>query len=216
MDGEDADKPAKRTFSQRMERWRTYAEISELGTIARRYFVMNAFDGALTMLGVVIGASMSHATGPSVVIIAGISGSFAMGVSGYSGAFMAESAERTREIKILEKAMLTQMDDDSLHKEAAKFATRVTALIDAVSPAMAALIVICPYFLVHFGMLDMGTAFIVSLALTMTILSLLGVYLAKVTDESMVRHGLKMLIVGIATAILCSIVSWGLGGEVVV
>ena len=118
-DDEDSD---ERPRAERLARWKKYIEISGLGAIARRYFVMNAFDGALTMLGVVIGASLSHMTDPSVVIIAGISGSFAMGISGFSGAYMAESAERTKEIKTLEKAMLRPMEE-SLHKEAARFAT---------------------------------------------------------------------------------------------
>jgi len=210
---DDPDKPQR---PPRIERWRKYIEISDLGAIARRYFVMNAFDGALTMLGVVIGAAMSHATDPKVIIIAGVAGSFAMGVSGYSGAYMAESAERTKEIKSLEKAMCKPMEDDSMHKEAAKFATQVTAIIDAVSPALAAVIVVSPYFMVNFGWLDMGTAFIASLGITLSILALLGAYLAKVTEENMLMQGVKMLMVGMATAILCTLVSIGLGGEVIV
>ena len=116
----------------------------------------------------------------------------------------------------MEKAMLKPLEDDSMHKEAAKFATHITSLVDAVSPAIAALIVISPYFLVSCGIIDMGTAFIASLGLTFTILSLLGVYLARVTEENMVLHGVKMLMVGMGTAILCTLVSLGLGGEVVV
>ena len=212
---EDED-PSHRRRTGRLERWRNYVEISELGPIARRYFVMNAFDGALTMLGVVIGASMAHMENPSVIIAAGISGSFAMGISGFSGAYMAESAERTKELKDIEKAMCKPMKDESLQKEAALFATRATALVDAVSPAIAALIVVSPFFLVTMGFLDMGTAFIASVALTLIILSLLGMYLAKVTEENMLWHGLKMLAVGIITAILCVLISVLLGGEVVV
>lgn len=213
MDDED---PSNRQRTGRLERWRKYSEISELGPIARRYFVMNAFDGALTMLGVVIGASMADAAEPSLIIAAGISGSFAMGISGFSGAYMAESAERTKELKDIEKAMCKTMCDESMHKEAAKFATRVTSIVDAVSPAIAALIVISPYMLVNFGFLSMGTAFIASLALTFAILALLGVYLAKVTEENMLWHGLKMLMVGIVTAVLCVVISVLLGGGVVV
>lgn len=177
---------------------------------------MNAFDGALTMLGVVIGAAMAHMDDPSVIIAAGISGSFAMGISGFSGAYMAESAERTKELKNIEAAMCKPMKDESLHKEAAAFATKVTALVDAVSPAIAALIVIMPYFFVRLDWMSMSSAFIASLAITFAILSLLGVYLARVTRDNMLRHGLKMLIVGIVTAILCVLVSVMLGGEVVV
>lgn len=212
----DDEEPHKRKRPPRLERWKKYAEVSDLGAIARRYFVMNAFDGALTMLGVVIGAAMTHATDPRIIITAGVAGSFAMGVSGYSGAYMAESAERTKEIKTLEKAMLKPMDEDSLHKEAAKFATQVTALVDALSPAMAALIVISPYFMVNLGWMSMGTAFVASVGLTLTILAILGMYLAKITDENMIMQGVKMLMVGMGTAILCTLVSIGLGGEVIV
>jgi predicted membrane protein (TIGR00267 family) len=212
MDNEDRK---KETFSDRMNRWKTYIEICNLGAIARRYFIMNAFDGALTMLGVVIGAFLANIPDPLIIISAGISGSFAMGISGFSGAYMAEKAERTKELKTLEKALLTQMGDESMHKEAAKFATRVTALVDAISPALAAIIVISPFFFVCWGMLDMDLAFICSLLFTLIILSCLGIYLARVSEESMLRHGLKMLIVGLITALLCSLVAIGLGGTIV-
>jgi predicted membrane protein (TIGR00267 family) len=210
------DDPDKREAPDRLGRWKTYMEISDLGAIVRRYFVMNAFDGALTMLGVVIGATLANIQEPLIVISAGISGCFAMGISGFSGAYMAESAERTKELKSIEKALLTQMHDESMHKEAARFATRVTALVDALSPAIAAMIVVSPFFFVHYGYLDMGQAFVCSLALTLIILSMLGVYLARVTEESMLRHGLKMLIVGMITALLCSLVAIALGGTSVV
>jgi len=216
MDDKDADKPSKRAFSERVKRWRMYWEITDLGAIVNRYFVMNAFDGALTMLGVVIGATLANIQNPFIVISAGISGSFAMGISGFSGAYMAESAERTKELRTLEKAMLKPMEDDSLQKEAAKFATRFTALVDAVSPAIAAIIVISPFFMVASGYLNMSQAFVGSLLLTLAILSSIGIYLARITEESMLRHGLKMLIVGLITALLCSLIAIGLGGEVIV
>ena len=212
----DEDEPNNRQSAGRLARWKLYAEISDLGPITRRYFVMNAFDGALTMLGVVIGAAMAHMENPTIILAAGISGSFAMGISGFSGAYMAESAERTKEIKDIEKAMLKPMGEDSMHKEAAKFATKVTALVDAISPAIAALAVISPYFLIGIGVFDMSSAFVASLAITFAILSMLGMYLAKVTEENMLWHGLKMLAVGLLTAILCVLVSIALGGEVVV
>ena len=63
-----------------LKRWKKYSEISGVGAISRRYFVMNAFDGALTMLGVVIGAAVSGSLQNSAVIIsAGITGSRDLG-----------------------------------------------------------------------------------------------------------------------------------------
>jgi len=42
-----------RGWSQRI---RDYSDITNVGPIVRRYFVIGAFDGALTILGVIIGA----------------------------------------------------------------------------------------------------------------------------------------------------------------
>ncbi len=103
-----------------------------------------------------------------------------------------------------------------MQKEAARFATHITSLVDALSPAMAALIVISPYFMVNLGWMDMGTAFIASVGLTLAILAILGMYLARITEENMIMQGVKMLMVGMGTAILCTLVSIGLGGGVVV
>ena len=38
------------------EGWRELDEVTDLGPVVRRYFVIGAFDGALTVLGIVIGA----------------------------------------------------------------------------------------------------------------------------------------------------------------
>ena len=53
-----------------IKRWKKYYEISSAGDITRRYFVMNAFDGALTMLGVVIGAYIAGIPKPMPIISA--------------------------------------------------------------------------------------------------------------------------------------------------
>jgi len=46
----------------------------------------------------------------------------------------------------------------------------------------------------------------------MTVLTLLGVYLARISDESMIRYGVMMLLVGIVTAFICVGTSVLLGG----
>ncbi len=208
------DKP-KEDFSDKLERWDMYCEISDVGSISRRYFVMNAFDGALTMLGVVIGASMApEAVDPLFIILAGLSGAFAMCISGISGAYMTESAERERELKSLERALLCKLDD-TVHKEASKFATILTSLVDGFSPALAALIVISPFFLVNAGYMTMDMAFPVSISLTMLVLLILGLYLAKISDQSLAKYGLRMLIVGLVTALMCAVVAIALGAPAV-
>jgi predicted membrane protein (TIGR00267 family) len=197
-----------------IKRWRKYSKISGVGSISRRYFVMNAFDGALTMLGVVIGAYVSGVINqPAVIISAGVAGSVAMGASGMSGAYMTEKAERTKKMKSLEKAMLSEMKD-GIHKKSQRFATVFAAVVDGVSPAIAAMTVVSPFFLTSFDLISAETAFFGSIGLTLIVLTLLGVYLARISDESMIRYGIQMLIVGLITAFLCIGTSILLGGNI--
>ena len=199
-----------------LKKWKQYSKISGVGSITRRYFVMNAFDGALTMLGVVIGAYISGVINqPTVIISAGIAGSIAMGASGISGAYMTEKAERTKKIKELEKAMLTDMKN-GLHGKSHRFATIFAALVDGVSPALAAMVVISPFFLINYGIITVEIAFFSSIFITLVVLCLLGIYLAKISDESMIKYGIQMLVVGLITAFLCIITSLLLGGNLVI
>ncbi len=207
---DDEPPSTKELMSKRLERWEMYCEITNVGAISRRYFVMNAFDGALTMLGVVVGARVADIDNAMFVILTGLATAFAMGMSGLSGAYMAESAERLRELRMLEKAMLSNMDD-TIHEEASKFATVLTALVDGFSPALAALIVISPFFFAQVGIIALGTAFLASMSLTMMVLLFLGVYLARMNDQSVVRHGLRMLIVGLCTALAIAGIAYLLG-----
>jgi predicted membrane protein (TIGR00267 family) len=206
----------KKKLKRTIKRWKRYHEISNVGPITRRYFVMNAFDGALTMLGVVIGAAISGNLGHSNIIIsAGIAGSIAMGASGMSGAYMTEKAERTKKLKKLERAMLTDMED-GLHDKSHRFATIFASLVDGISPAIAAMTVISPFFLANFGLITPNIAFWGCIILTLTVLTMLGAYLAKISDESIIRYGLIMLFIGIITAFLCIVTSMLLGGDLAI
>jgi predicted membrane protein (TIGR00267 family) len=203
----------RKKIKKTIKRWKKYSEISGVASITRRYFVMNAFDGALTMLGVVIGAYVSGVLQPIVIITAGIAGSIAMGTSGISGAYMTEKAERTKKLKGLERAMLKDMKD-GLHGKSHRFATIYAAIVDGVSPALAAMIVISPFFMVNFNLISSEIAFFSSISITLLILSLLGVYLAKISDESLIKYGIQMLFVGVITAFICVGASILLGGEI--
>lgn len=196
-----------------LDKWKQYHRISNVGPISRRYFVMNAFDGALTMLGVVIGAYVSGILEPLPIISAAVAGSIAMGTSGISGAYMTEKAERTKKLKDLEKAMLTDLKN-GIHYKSHRFATIFAALIDGISPALAAMFVVSPFFMVNFGIINANTAFFTCIFITLIVLTLLGFYLAKISDEKMIKYGIQMLLVGGVTAFLCILTSMLLGGKI--
>jgi predicted membrane protein (TIGR00267 family) len=185
-------------------KFRTYLQVSQAYKIARRLFVMNAFDGILTIMGVVIGAHFSGLTDPDIVITAGVGGSIAMGISGMSGAYLAERAERRRDLQKLESAMLADLKKSQFAK-ASEFATIVVALVDGISPAIGAIILVLPYFFVP--RIDMEAAFMASLGLGLFCLFVLGLFLAKISHERMIVSGIRMILVGLLTIGIVSLVS---------
>lgn len=165
------------------------------------------------MLGVVIGAYITNIVEPIPIISAGIAGSIAMGASGVSGAYMTEKAERTKKLKKLERAMLKDMRN-GLHYRSHRFAMVFAAVVDGVSPALAAMTVVSPFFVVHLGVISAYNAFLACIVLTLIILFLLGVYLAKISNESMIKYGIQMLVVGCVTAFLCVVTAVLLSGNI--
>src|SRR3989304_4815879 len=67
-------------------------ETTNVGPIGRRYFVIGAFDGALTILGIVVGAFAVGAGEETrhLVIIASISAAIGLAAGGAVGAYEAE------------------------------------------------------------------------------------------------------------------------------
>ena len=172
-----------------------YGEVAEIGEIARRYFAMNAFDGILTIIGVLMGNLSARIENASIVITTGLSTSVAMGISGLWGAYLTESAERKRSLDELENHILTDLSDTRIGR-ASRFAVVIVALVDGMSPFLASVIVLLPMmFSMQFG----GTiqAYYVSLGLALVTLFALGSYLGTISKENLVVSGIKMLVAGV-------------------
>lgn len=187
---------------------RRYAEITEVGEIARRYFVMNAFDGALTTLGFIIGFFIAGVTNPMIVIVTVLAGALAMGISGLWGAFLAESAERKRELKQLEKAMMADLSK-SVMARASRFAVVFSALIDGLSPALASIIGILPFFIGLGTSTEFSILFYISVGLNLGILFLLGMFLGRVSKENVIFMGVKVLLAGVLITVILFVLNLG-------
>ncbi|GAH17930.1 unnamed protein product, partial [marine sediment metagenome] len=98
------------------KRWRKYSDLSNLGIIARRKFFNNAFDGALTIAGIVSGSFIifwsNKSLSSNIIIITGFSTALAIGISGLWGAFLSEEAERKKKFDDLKKEMVIIEEDD--------------------------------------------------------------------------------------------------------
>ncbi len=197
-----------RAFSFLIERFREfrdnvalYLEVTRVSEIARRYFVMNSLDGALTMLGVSIGAFIGGHLDPHIVLSSGLSGAVAIGLSGVSGAFLTEYAERKRELKEMERSIAKSLKGTVLEKSS-YFAVILSATVDALAPVMSSLIVLSPYVLAAYGILSAHMAFIGSVILTLAFIWFLGFFLGKISKENPIAYGILMLIVGLITAFI--------------
>ncbi|MCS7374641.1 MAG: hypothetical protein NDF56_06660 [archaeon GB-1845-036] len=188
-------------LEEKRDNFKHYLKISGIGEIARRYFIMNAFDGAVTMLGILIGAYVGGAVSPRIILSAGLGAGIAMGVSGFFGAYLAEEAERSRRIRSLEKALHIDLDD-TLIGRAATFAAVMAALIDALSPMLAALISISPFILSFMGILDPWLSYMISIGLILTLLLILGVFLGKVSGENTLYYALATTSAGLVTGLI--------------
>ena len=172
-----------------------------MGPIARRYFVKNGFDGSMTMLGIIVGAWVVNVTQPEIVVTSGLGACLAMGISGLSGAYMTERAERKRDLKNLECAMITKLND-SVISDATRFVTFYAAVVDGGSPILTALVSLSPFFFLLYGMIAVQVAYIASLVVTLITLFILGLYLGRIAKENALLYGIQTLIAGVATVVI--------------
>ena len=200
------------------KRWKDYINISEVGPIIRRFFVMNAFDGSLTTLGIIMGAFISNNLSMffnwqliQFVVLTGLATALSMGVSGIWGSYLTEAAEHTKEVYDLEMAMGKKHGtlEDTIYAKARRFASIIAAIVDGASPAGAALICMIPFFFalgtnqyVPLGIIQNGNAFPTSLVMTFIMLFILGIFLGKISKKNLIISGIKMLCAGFVVMFL--------------
>jgi len=212
MESDEDKNENEETFGQKVsqfrERIKMYLDISNVSEIGRRYFVMNAFDGALTMLGFIIGAYFSGNLNAKLIISSGIGASLAMGLSGFSGAYITEKAERLHKLRVIEESLMENIED-SITAEASRFASVVAAFIDGISPALAALLTIVPFAFVLWNIMPLLLAFYIAVVLNLTLIFTLGIFLSRISHESWWTYGVIMAIVGLLTVFLTMLFTGG-------
>ena len=185
-----------------LRRLREYDRIAGISEIARRLFAINAFDGVLTIIGVLMGNFAAGVSQPAIVVSTGIATSAAMGISGLWGAYMTEVAERERSLIELECYTLSDLAGTRIG-EASRAAAIVVALVNGVAPSVAGLVVLTPFFLAAW-IADPLMIYLSSIAIALLSLMGLGVFLGKVSKVNILFSGLKML----AAGVVCAVVSY--------
>ncbi|MHA2229933.1 MAG: VIT1/CCC1 transporter family protein [Candidatus Thorarchaeota archaeon] len=194
-----------------LDRIRIQLKVAHGAEIARRYFAMNAFDGVLPVIGILMGGMIALAyQSPTFVyqttLLAILGTSFAMFVSGISSSYLTETAEREREIKELEHSMLTSLRNSGLSR-AARTTTIVVSLINGLSPSMAALATAVPLLFPFFTDLLIEVSFYLSISVGLVVLFSLGVFLGRISKTNVVIYGLKTVAAGVLVIFMMWIMS---------
>lgn len=172
--------------------------------IARRYFITNGFDGALTLLGLMVGFASSENVDLSIAITACLGAAIALFMSGISSAYLSETAERKKELQELEGALLSDLSESDYGK-AIRYVPVLVALVNGLSPLLISLLIISPLWLARSGIQLPLSPFITAIIFAMTIIFLLGVMLSKLSKEFWLWAGLRTLSIAGLTAVIISI-----------
>lgn len=175
--------------------------LSQSQSIMRRYFIVNGFDGALTMFGLILGFMFSADVHVPNVINVCLGAAIALAVSGVSSAYVSERAERKLVLRQLEDAMLSDLSDSS-HARAAKFVPIAVALVNGLAPLVISILIMIPLWLNAAGFLWVSYPLWSSLCIAALLLFILGVLLSGVAGIPWYLCGLKTLAIGFSTALL--------------
>ena len=170
----------------------------EVRSISRRYFISNGFDGTLTSVGVAVGAALSGITDGLVVFQIGVGAAVGLGTSGVWSVWEIERAEKRAEIKGLEQAMLTDLDDTKLmrRKEGARI---VNAVSSGIGPIIGVLLPMAP-FLLGGSIVSVPEAVVVSVGVAVCLLFVFGAYVGSVAELNPYVSGVRMGLAGLVVA----------------
>ncbi len=210
-------------IKEKLQQWKRYSKMSDLGIIARRKFFNNAFDGALTCAGIVSGIFIIFLAEPLTfeskdVLITGFATALAIGISGLWGAFLSEEAERKKKVMDLKKDM-AEKDDESVDfnntnkktknnkkkksktiiEKAESFATVVASLVDGGAPVLGSSLPLIPFF---FGISLTFLHFVFSYIILAGLLIYLGIFLGQISGGGRLRYALHLITAGVVTLIV--------------
>jgi predicted membrane protein (TIGR00267 family) len=178
--------------------WSQLWRVARAEGIARRYFVVNGFDGALTMLGICTGFYLGSGTPLRVVLQACLGAAIALTMSGLSSAYLSESAERRRWLAQLQQAMISDLAGSS-HALSARLVPWVVAAVNGLAPLAISLLIMLPIWLAYLGVDLPLPPLPAAILIAFACLFGLGVYLARIEGGYPIRSGIRTLLLAAVT-----------------
>lgn len=173
--------------------------ITHSNDIMRRYFVVNGFDGALTMMGLIIGFLVSTPAELSTIINACLGTAIALAISGVSSAYVSESAERQHALKELEEAMISDLHESS-YGHAMRWVPLLIALVNGLAPLIFSLLILIPIFISKAGIFLPVSPLYIAIIIALVIILFLGIFIGRIAKISWWRSGIQTLLVALITA----------------
>ncbi|OYT53820.1 MAG: hypothetical protein B6U72_04785 [Candidatus Altiarchaeales archaeon ex4484_2] len=194
-----------------MEKKEMLKLIKEEGKIARRFFVMNSFDGILTVLGVLLAMYFFQQEDSRFVILSCMAPALGLMVSGIWSAYSIEKVERAKELDKIEEKMLRNLEKTKIG-ERLNLLVLMDSFINGISPLIVSMIIVSPFALSLLQFIEIQTAFHTSFALAGILLFGLGAFIGRIGEKNKTLTGLSMLVVGLLVATLLYVLNSSLRG----
>lgn len=178
----------------------------QVRAISRRYFISNGFDGALTSIGVAVGAYLSGVPTGLAAFQIGIGAAVGLGTSGVWSVWEIERAEQEADLQRIERAMLTDLEDTEVARRR-QGARRVHAVMSGIGPLLGVVIPMLA-FLLEAAFLTLLQSTLLAIGLGVGLLFLFGAYMGNVSGHRWWVSGIRMGLAGLVVAA----VNWLLPG----
>jgi predicted membrane protein (TIGR00267 family) len=179
-----------------------------------RYVALGTLDGILAVMGVTLAASGVASAGalpiPNYVIgLTGLSGGIALSLSNSFGSFIGERAEEARNLRELEQKMVIgegALDDTLIHRQAKK-RVYMSMFVHGFSSFIGSFVPVLPFILIP----NRITATFTTITLCFIALVILGIYLGKVSRESLLKTSIEIVLIGVLIGVVSYIIGGGHG-----
>jgi predicted membrane protein (TIGR00267 family) len=173
----------------------------DVGPIIRRFFINTLFDSTFVLLGIVVGAAFAVDSNLNVILVTMVASSLALGISTGVSIYEADSLERERKIVELEKALFMDLSGTRIERTARSI-TILTVMINLLTPLVSCAVIISPFILAVWKILEVQVASWFSVILALGALFGAGVYMGKLGKTNPWAKGLRMAAFGFIAFLL--------------
>jgi predicted membrane protein (TIGR00267 family) len=163
-----------------------------------RLAIRGLVDGALSSLGVVIGAAISN--NPTTILSAGLSGATANGFSNILAAFTAEKIGNYKRFQDVERQMIRTLKGTTIEKKLKRKILR-GGMIDGGLSIVGGIIPVFPFFI-----MGVREALVLSIVLVTLLAAVLGGYTGYFSKENIFYSVVKMVFFTLLTAGICALI----------